>query len=422
MMRGGKQFHPAYMLGIGNRQRWLKMDCEMRRYRLKVMVPVAIAVVLCGVTTGTGAPPDKDRPLWKIDVSQFGYEGYPRRMVRPLRLFVDFTDNDHLAIAWVSPNTTKENRKQSPRVGESAHLHVVVLDAKTGRKQIQKDWSTPYYPIPRLFGIPDGRLLICTDSSLRLLSPTLDVVREQELPNHDTCTKVGLQRSPSRRTLLLSSPAEHIRRMELLNSETFATLSSWTESWEAATQKGTAGLSDDWLVGYCGERVELCVRRFDEPWQPFRPAGLDTEMADRARIPISFVSNELLAIVGRAAAVSNINGKVLFEIKVEKKHWLQLPVTAAGGEKFAVIESRLRGLRSEPLDMYPFQSDDRATVYSVQDHRSYFSIKLEGTSPWSPWHIHDNFLSLSPDGASLATVLDGALTIYALSNSSPGPH
>lgn len=363
----------------------------MRRYRLIAIVSAAV-VLICGVSTGKEPPPTKDRPLWKIDVSQFGYERYPRRMVRPLRLFVDFTDNDHVAIAWISPDTTKENRKQAPRVGELAHLHVVILDAKTGRKQTQKDWSTPYYPIPRLFGITDGRLLICAGSSLRLLSPTLDVVREQGLPNHANCTKVGFQRSPTRRTLLLSTLAEHSRQMVLLNSETFATLSNWTELWEAATQKGTVDLSDDWMVGYCGERIELCVRRFDEPWQPFRPVGLDTEMADRARIPISFVSNELLAIVGRAAAVSNVNGKLLFEIKVEKKHWLQLPVTAAGGERFAVIESRLRGLRSEPLDMYPFQSNDRAIVYSVKDHRSDFSIKLEGTSPWAPWHIHDNFL------------------------------
>lgn len=382
----------------------------------------SVAVVLCGVTTGTEPPPTKDHPLWKIDVSQFGYERYPRRMVRPLRLFVDFTDNDHVAIAWVNPDTTKENRKQDPRVGELAHLHVIILDAKTGRKQIQKEWSTPYYPIPRLFGIPDGRLLICTDSFLRLLSPILDVVREQGLPNHATCTKVGFQRSPSRRTLLLSTLAEHSRQMELLDAETFATLSSWTELWKAATQKGTVGLSDDWLVGYCGERIELCVRRFDKPWQPFHPAGLDTEMPGRVRIPTSFVSNELLAIVGKVAAVINVNGKVLFEVKVEKKHWLQLPVTAAGGEKFVVIESRLRGLRSEPLDMFPFQSDDRAIVYSIKDHRTDFSIKLEGTSPWTPWHIHDNSLSLSPDGASLAMVSDGVLTIYVLSNSSPGPH
>jgi hypothetical protein len=381
-----------------------------------------VAVVLCGVTAGKEPPPTKDHPLWKIDVSNFGYERYPRRMVRPLRLFVDFTDNDHVAIAWVSPDTTKENRKQAPRVGELAHLHVVILDAKTGRKQIQKDWSTPYFPIPRLFGIPDGRLLICTDGSLRLLSPTLDVVREHGLPSHADCTKVGFQRSPSRRTLLLSTLAEHSRQMELLNAETFATLSSWTESWEAANQKGTSGLSDDWLVGYCGERIELCVRRFDEPWQPFHPAGPDAAMPDHVRIPASFVSNELLAIVGKSAAVIDVNGKVLFEIKVEKKHWLQLPVTAAGGEKFLVIESRLRGLRSEPLDMYPFQSEDRAIVYSVKDHLDDFSIKLEGTSPWSPWHIHDNFLSLSPDGVFLAIVSDGVLTIYALSNSGHGPH
>jgi len=398
----------------------------MRCLRQTVMVLVAVAFVCC-VRPRAQEPEQtsaEGHPLWKVDVQQFGYKGFPRKSVRPLRLAVNFVDNDHVAIAWVTPDTTPENKRNAPKVGEPARLHAVILDAKTGLKQSQRDWSAPYYPAAHLFGLPNGRVLICSGNSLRLLSVSLDIVREQELPNHGTCGNLRPQLSPSKNTLLLSIPAEHSRHLELLNVQTFAVLSDWTEEQgRGAISKGTAAFSDHWLVGYCGVPTDLCLRRFGEDWHPIRITGLDSRMDERQRIPVWFVGDDdVLAIERGVTTVANVSGDVLFQITLPKGHYVLPPVTSAGEQRFAVIEGRLRGLTSEPLDMYPFGSNDRALVYSIKDRRAIFSLKLKGTSPWTPWNIHEHFLDISPDSTSLAMFSDSLLAIYTLPSDSKSQH
>ncbi len=399
----------------------------MRRYFSIATVLAGVAIV-CGVraqareskpTTGS------DRPLWEIDLRQFGYERWLRRSTRPLPLFVDFTDVDHLAVGWIRPDIPHVDGRRAPLGPEPAHLNVVILDAKTGQKQSKTEWPTSarYFSAPLFFGIPDGRLLICSDNVLRLLSPTLEVVREQELPNHASCVNVAFQHSPSRRTLLVTILSEHSRQMELLGVETLAILSSWTEERAAsATFMGILSISDHWLAGYCGEPTELCLRRFDKGWQPFHPNGFDTQMDKRQRIPVSFVSDEILVVERKTTGIVTVDGTVLFRIAPPEKHFLLLPATSAGGARFALIEDRFRGLRSEPLDMYPFQANDRALVYGIKDRRNVFSLKLKGTSPWTPWDVHDNYLALSPNGTHLAVLSDGVLKIYPLPSDSAEQH
>jgi hypothetical protein len=392
----------------------------MRFLRLIAIVLGTVGFI-CGIRLRAQEPQlstPESHPAWKADAQQFGYERFPRRSVRPLRLVVSFLDNDQLAIAWVTPDTTTENRRNAPKVGEPAHLDVVMLDAKTGLKQSQKNWPTPYHPVPHLFGLPEGKVLICTDNSLRLLSASLDTVREQELPNHGTCVNVGLQLSPSKHTLGLTirANAEHSRHLELFNVQTFTALSNWTAGLGAgAISHETAAFSDHWVVGYCGVPADFCTRRFDEDWHPIHIIGLDTRMDTRHRIPVSFVSDDVLAI-GRdgVTTVATVSGDLLFQIRLPKGHYLLPPIASAGQQRFAVIEGRLRGLRSEPLDMYPFGSNDRALVYSIKNRRAIFSLKLKGTSPWTPRNIHEEFLAVSPDGRSLAVVSDGLLNVYTL--------
>ncbi len=399
----------------------------MRCFRQTTMA-LATVVFICGVRSRAQEQeptPTGEHPIWKVDVQQFGYERFPRKSVRPLRLVMNFTDNNHVAIAWVTPDTTTENKRNAPKVGEPARLHAVILDAKTGLKQSQRDWSTSYYPSPRLFGLPEGRVLICSDNSLRLLSASLDIVREQELPNHGTCMNVSLQLSPSKHTLLLSGRAEHGRHLEVLNVGDLATTSTWTEEqiFAGAVPKLTLAISDDSLVGYCGDPREICLRRFkEETWHPLGVNGMSTQMSKEQRLPASFVSNDVLAIGSKVTTIVTVRGELLSEIKLHEGHYLLTPQPSAAGEVFAVMEERLRGLRSEPLDMYPFGSNDRVLVYSVKDRRTIFSLKLKGTSPWTPWNIHEHFLALSPDGTSLAILSDSLLTVYALPKDSKSQH
>jgi hypothetical protein len=130
----------------------------------------------------------------------------------------------------------------------------------------------------------------------------------------------------------------------------------------------------------------------------------------------------VLAVEGSAITVATVHGSVVFRVTPAKKHLFSTAKSSAAGETFAVVEGQLRGLHSEPLDMYPFYSDDRAVVYSIKARSAIFSVKLKGTSPWTPWDIHDNALAVSPDGMSLAVLSDGLLKLYPLSKEIADQH
>ena len=352
-------------------------------------------------------------PLWKADLRRFQYESFPRKTVRPVRVSAAFIDNHHVAIAWISPDATQNNRHKEPHRGDAAHANLVVIDSSTGDKQEQKEWPTPFtYWGPVLAGVGDGNVLMCSDNALRLLSGSLSLVREQELPNGSTCDL-----SPSGHTLLVVSLSEHNRQLRVIDTKTFTTLASWTELpfGQRLAGDATISISDHWLLGYCGEPTALCVRRFDEKWHPLEVKGIETRVTGRQRIPASFVSDEVVAIRARTITLATVGGAMLFQITAPPKRMLgRPPISSPGGQSFVMVEGRDRGIRSEPLDMYPFYADERATVYGVNDHQTHFSLKLQGTSPWTPWHFIENVVALSPDGGSLALISDGALEVFAV--------
>lgn len=378
------------------------------------MISLFIAVlILCGpraLGQQTDAPRRESHPLWKINLRELGHKPFPRSSVKWMRVVVDFTDDSRVVIGWISPDQRSENKAAA--FGVPAHLHVVILDTTTGRQLNQKDWSTPRSQSPVLFGIPDNQVVVCTGNSLRLLSQDLDVVKERELPNGASCQRLSYRLSPSKRILLTSSVDEKGTSWELQNVNTFATISTWTkELGKGPMVERPIAVSDDWLLGWCGQprARSLCLRGADEEWQPFPAGSLNS--------PASFVGDELLAVGlrdGSKASVVSVQGNVLFQINLPEKHYLSGIAPSARSERFAAIESRLRGLRSEPLDMYPFGSNEQVLVYDLKGARAILAIKLEGTSPWAPWRTHDNSLALSPNGTFLAMLSDEVLSIYSV--------
>ncbi len=391
----------------------------MRRSRSieKTLIPL---VLVFGMRALAQESATANRLLWKTDLRQFGYQRFSG--VKSMRLAVDFADEEHIAVAWISPDAARLSERKGPKWGDPAHLHVVVLDARTGQKQSQKDWPAGYSRLPLLLGIPNGQLLICIGNSLRFVSPALDLVREQELPAHGSCSSAVAQLSPSRRTLLLSIRAERAYEKELLNVQTLTPLSDWTEP-KGAYSDQTIAFSDNWVAGYCGEPREICLRRSSEhEWRPLRSGGLDTQMARGWHLPVRFLSDELMVIEQKDTTIATVRGDVVFQIKSPKDHFLFPPTPSAGGERFVAIEYKFRGLKSAPLDMYPFVAGDRAIVYGIKDRRAIFSIKLNGTSPWTPWNTHVNSVALPPNGTSLAVLSDTLLTVYTLSEDSTNRH
>jgi hypothetical protein len=381
---------------------------------------VAGVALVCVVRAQNPDPSlSRDRPLLELNLRKFGYD--TSSATRRLRKFVDFTDSGHLAVAWLTFDDPTLADRTGPLTARPAHLHVLVLNATTGQKVGMQTWSTPSTPV-RFLAARDGKFVTCTGNVLRLFSPSFEVIRELALPNDHAClsqfsgnNQWGIPRwgiSPSRRSLLLSVPSGKGYENKLLDLETLAVLATWAENLRIEN------ISDHWLVAPCGQKQAVCIRRIDQPWRPFQATSVDN---DSRLQPIGFANDNTLVMGWNKLAVTTVDGEQLFHVELPKKLSIEAPVTSSGGNRFAVIEDRERGLTNKTLDMDAFASNDRAVVYSIPDHGAIFAIKIKGTSPWPPWENHVNELALSPDGGLLAVVTGATLKVYRLPDGTLAP-
>lgn len=341
-----------------------------------------------------------------MDLRTFGYDAFSR--TTRLQTFLDFTDSGRLAFAWLILDDPADARKASFLTPKPAHLHVLVLDAKTGGKQGLQEWSTPSSPV-RFLGIRDGKFLICTGTVFRLFSPSFLMIREQNLPSGHTCLSnswwsKGPEVSPSSRSVLLSShPLGLTYKNAIVDTRILTPVATWVEDFPIG------GISDHWLVAHCGQQREMSIRGIDKSWRPFQLS----EMPMR-NVGMLFVSDRTLVIEARnKMAVATVDAEELFRMELPNNRSFG-EVVPSGGDRFAVMENRLRGLRNEFLDMYPFDSNDRVVVFSIADRRAIYAVRVKGMSPWRPQNVTTDPLALSPDGILLAVIADGILKVYWL--------
>jgi hypothetical protein len=214
--------------------------------------------------------------------------------------------------------------------------------------------------------------------------------------------------SPSRKSLLALLRHKVGYHADLLNIET----SSIVATWEEEQSVTLSAIADHSFIGFCGQPQQMCIRGIDQSWRPFRPAGLDSHMTDPYHSSAAFSNDNTVVIEsGNEMAAVNLDGTILFQVKLEKNQSFDRPVASNGGERFTVIESQLTGVNIEFLDLYKVPRPDRVVVYSVPERKAVYSLKENGT-----WESPPS--ALSPDGALLAVVVRGVLTVHKLPPSS----
>ncbi len=384
--------------------------------RLLALTVAGAAVLASGEarTQASQPKPDKAHPLWEMDLHRFGYEQVRQsNSYRPRFYALDFTANDRLAWAWLTydgPPTAAQKKYAGFPQPEPAHLHVLILDARTGRKLALHAWPTQSLPVC-FFGIGGGKFLTCAGGKLGLFSPSLAVLREQDLPTPDSLTSLHIGISPTRQTLLISYSQRGLDRVELVDTNTLAVTASWTEGGSLTFY----GVADRWLVETWGVPPQPCIRPIGGACKPHRPLGLDTEMLGPMRLVTNVANDNTLVLeAGRKMVITTPEGTPLLDVSLPKNRSFGELVASSRGDRFAVMENRRRGLTIEALDMYAFGSNDRVVVYSIPCLRAIYTVKVKGTSPWTPWVIHENRTALSPDGTLLAIESDSALKVYAL--------
>jgi len=375
-----------------------------------ILAGIAVLFVGRAQSQNLDPVPTNDLPLWQIDIRKYGYNA---SSVTNRFSVIDFTDSGHLAVAWLTLDDPTVGRKIGLLTPTPAHLHVIVLDSMTGQIESQHTWSTPSSPA-RFLGIPDGNFLICTGGMLRLFSPTFNVIQAQNISSDSSCSKGFFASldgvSPSRRSLLLSDHSSRLSQQnDLIDTGSFARLNAWTENVLVRS------ISDHWLMAYCGQQREMCIREADKSWQPLQLTSMPTK-----NVGALFVSDETMLIEARnKMAVVAVDSTELFQMELPKNRSFGEARSSTDGDRFAVMENRLRGIRNEFLDMYPFDSNDRAVVFSIANRRAIYAVKVNGISPWRPLLDQNDPFALSPDGTLLAVRFNGILTIYRLPGRSP---
>ncbi len=370
----------------------------------------------------TNQPPlSQAPPIWSDKPTKVGYDPSMFSKFRPTvggdRVRIQFLDNQRLALAWLTPDKI-EGKLIGPLDDVPSHLHLTILDAHTGQQISNHEWSCSSAGV-NLAYTASGQWLLSSSQTITLYSPSFDKVRD--LQNVRTWRRFPTFVSPSGRTFLSYPSNSHgASSAQLRDSATFEVVDSWNDDRFA---EAYIAYSDHFILAQVAKPrtpQQLYLRKIGGDWNPYSVHG--SQPAERRSF--GFVNDNTIAgfrVPGKELVMETVDGADVFSSTVPESglylaSW-STSATSTRGERFAVILDRLRGLRIETLDMYPFQSEDRVIVYSIPQRSAIFSVKVKGASPWptfSPSHFVWNRIALSPDGQLLGIVSDEGVRVYVL--------
>ena len=320
---------------------------NFRDKKYSVWTALVVGLLLAGSVSNSHAQSQDavlgaERPLMEIDLRTYGYKSH----VSGTRDYwsVAFVDNDELVLGWTTFDDSDVGKKTGYLTAAPSHLHAVVLNARTGQKRIVRDWevSTTY---ANIYPVAKGEFLICTGNAIRLLSQDFDLVRELTLSRFRPCTAIEV--SPSGRSFSIDSGSGKQLQRSVMKTESFTPVTTWSND------ARNVHFSDTLLVGNCSPNGELCARKFDTSWAPF--AFSDADRQTRVRC---FVDDSTLVLTTRSElAVVTTDGNPLFHVNLESRQSIGETAFSSGGQRFAVVQMRMRGITNEVLDMYAFPSD-----------------------------------------------------------------
>jgi hypothetical protein len=334
-----------------------------------------------------------------MDLRTYGYKSHMRGYRD--HWSVAFVDNEYLVVSWTTFDDPEVGRKTGYLTAAPSHLHAIILNARSGQRTTVREWATSTH-FSSIRPVANGEFLICTGNAIRLLSHDFDLVRELTLSRFGPCTANEV--SPSGKSFSIDSGLSKQVQRTVMKTESFSPVTTWSN------EASGVYFSDTYLVGNCVPNGELCARKFDTSWLP-----ITFHTADRPTRAQSFLDDSTLVLkTGNGLAVVTTDGNPLFHVNLGSKQSIGETSVSSGGQRFAVVQMRRRGVTNEGLDMYAFASDDRVLVYSVPERKAIYARKVKGTSPWPFFTEHRNRIAVSSDGALLAVFDDGLLSVYQL--------
>jgi hypothetical protein len=274
--------------------------------------------------------PSRDRPIVKIDMQKYGYK--PHGNGADDWLSLAFTERNDILVAWTTADVSYARTKIRRTTPVPSHLHALVLDSRTGQKEHAGEWPSRYL---QAIITPVGKenFLICAGDEIRLLSNDFTTVRDQVLSAPTDCPRMRV--SPSRHSFSFPTFAKSGEENNLIDAESFEPLAEW--SWHEATD---VHFTDTVLLGACTPNFGLCIREFNQRWQPFHIDGLKQNLKRFRRLGPTFVNDTTLSTGdNRKMIVVTLQGAMLFSVDLPEKFSFARIATSTGGQTVCVYRN-----------------------------------------------------------------------------------
>ncbi len=378
---------------------WVSRNFYRRITALTTLIFIVSTVLLAQQRGASSVGPD--HPLWKVDLRSADLAKQPNLYESPLAF--GFVGSDKLVVAWFVSHPAP-----LPGSVESATLKAVYVNANTGKLQSNSEWMATSRPLA-VHITPSGHLLVRTGQTLRVFSPELKPLQEQEF---STPAVFGLTVSPDGARAMVCPASRDPSAAQMLNTDTLQVL----DTVPTIVRCGDYFLGNKSILALRSKDSEVFVRTSGEPWHALSPLSPTSGMG-RTR-DVRFLNDSVIAVnsgyCSHSFSIQTIEGKTLSIVKLpEGRCWGGIITTSPGGQYFGVPEERLRGIKNETLDMYPFPSPEQFVVYRLPDIERIFRVKVEGISPWFPKQLVQKY-ALSPDGGRVAVMSNGVIRAYAV--------
>ena len=381
----------------------------------------ALAFLLATVVTASLANQTKSEteasPAWKLDLKRLEYPECEEPIFQCMTKQVFFLDDNTIAVSFVTLtvdglNQHQEIRKQKGLVHWeplSANLHLLLLDAQSGKLLRQKLWPTSHW-YGQIVLVEKGKLLLYTSGRLALYSYSMDFneIRSTPVPPQDEEGRAPelLGSSDGSTVLLKRRVADYTYTFTLLSTETLQPLATWTEREDRYTPYPVSGETIVKREENSHRESRVLARTAGTGWRQLAPSVLGCDWPTLVN-PRTVVLSSCDGL-----AVLSVDGHVLFSDKLQRKHftWSDGAVTSAGGQRFALLSYKMKGVDIPRLDLNAYPSAQSLLVYDLSNGGPVYTLKSKSLSANRVW------LHLSPDGSRVAVLAKGILELYELSD------
>lgn len=366
--------------------------------RLIVCLIAAVALV------AQPKPSGSDGPLWTEEIGQelSNYAG------------ISFLNNDKL-LAYEVERTGQLSSRESPEISSAFRLHVSLLDARSGKLILSRDWGTRLHSTE--VQVTTGGVLLKTGAIIKLYSPDFAKARDLPLaldPNGSYFTSVSVSGQTIAVSHYFQKGHKYISHLDVLDANTLKI----RRFWDQYPPIFRLSMSDERFVTV--DTGVVAVNEFgstdwskvlDVPMQRCPAGGSPpTMVSDQLVVLRGCQGVLLLSVAGMSSPLDAFNGRgttaargaPCLPYKVSAK-----VAVASGGAQFVALT--LPALKIKK----PLLAESRTcldgldvAVYDLTLKRRVFTVSI------NPLPKNNYDFALSPDGSKLAVLNDRKVSVY----------